>query len=87
MVISSLAAAASTTGLHRAGSGRPSVAHEGNMTPGEALQVLQVTERRPRWLLAQVHPDKHPERQSEATQATARVTQAMDVRTRHETEV
>ena len=52
------------------------------MVSGEALQVLQVTERRPRWLLAQVHPDKHPERQSEATQATARVNQAMDVRSR-----
>ena len=63
------------------------VAHDGQMTPDEALLILEVTDRRPRWLLSQVHPDKHPGRQEEATQATARVNQAMDVRTRHVTEV
>ena len=58
------------------------------MTPSEALQVIQVTEGRPKWLLAQVHPDKHPEREGEATQATARVNHAMVVcGWRHVTEV
>ena len=41
------------------------------------------TERRPKWLLSQVHPDKHPDFSAEATAATARVNQAMDVRSRH----
>ena len=57
------------------------------MTEAEALSVLNVTERRPRWLLSQVHPDKHPECTVEATAATARVNEAMDVRSRHVTEV
>jgi hypothetical protein len=35
----------------------------------------------------QVHPDKHPEFSAETTAATARVNQAMDVRSRHVTEV
>ena len=52
-------------------------ADQGNMELGEALCVLGVTEKRPKWLLAQVHPDKHPEREGEATQATARVNHAM----------
>ena len=50
--------------------------------------MIQVTEGRPKWLLAQVHPDKHPEREGEATQATARVNHAMVVcGWRHVTEV
>ena len=64
------------------------VKHKGNMELGEALCVLGVTEKRPKWLLAQVHPDKHPEREGEATQATARVNHAMVVcGWRHVTEV
>ena len=63
------------------------IAHNGQMTPDEALLILEVTDKRPKWLLSQVHPDRHPGRQEEATQATARVNQAMDVRTRHVTEV
>ena len=46
-----------------------------------------VTERRPKWLLSQVHPDRHPDCRDEATAAAARVNQAMDVRSRHVTEV
>ena len=57
------------------------------MTQSEALQILNVTERRPKWLLYQVHPDKHPNREAEAIAATMRVNQAMDVRSRHVTEV
>ena len=57
------------------------------MSEGEALAVLNATKRRPKWLLSQVHRDKHPEFRAEATAATARVNQAMDVRSRHVTEV
>ena len=57
------------------------------MNEDEALAVLNVTERRPKWLLYQVHPDKHQDFIAEATAATARVNQAMDVRFRHVTEV
>ena len=46
-----------------------------------------MTERRPKWLLLQVHPDKHPRFQEEAKAAATRVNQAMDVRSRHVTEV
>ena len=38
-----------------------------------------VTERRPKWLLSQVHPDRHPDCRDEATAAAAHVNQAMDV--------
>ena len=55
------------------------------MSEVEALAILNVTERRPKWLLSQVHPDKHPDFSAEATAATARVNQAMDVRFRHVT--
>ena len=58
------------------------VAAEGSMTAAEALCILQLTERRAKWLLTQVHPDRHPARCEEATAATARVNQAMDVRSR-----
>jgi hypothetical protein len=51
------------------------------------LAILNVTERRPKWLLSQVHPDRHPEFLEEAIAAAARVNQAMDVRSRHVTEV
>ena len=62
------------------------------MSEGEALAVLNATKRRLKWLLSQVHPDKHPNFEAEATMATARVrrqmlNQAMDVRSRHVTEV
>ena len=57
------------------------------MSEVEALAILNVTERRPKWLLSQVHPDKHPDFSAEVTAATARVNQAMDVRSRHVTEV
>ena len=59
------------------------VRHEGDMSPAEALQILCVTERKPKWL----HPDRHPDCRDEATAAAARVNQAMDVRSRHVTEV
>ena len=53
------------------------VANEGQMSEAEALaNILNVTERRPKWLLSQVHLDKHPEFRAEATAATARVNQA-----------
>ena len=54
------------------------IANEGQMSEVEALAILNVTERRPKWLLSQVHPDKHPDFSAEATAATARVNQAMD---------
>ena len=57
------------------------------MSEAEALAILNVTEKRPNWLRLQVHPDKHPDFREEATAATARVNQAMDVRCRHVTEV
>ena len=57
------------------------------MSEAEALAILNVTERRPKWLLSQVHPDRHPEFLEEAIAAAARVNQAMDVRSRHVTEV
>ena len=62
------------------------IANEGHMSEAEVLAVLNVTQRRPKWLLSHVHPDKHPDFEAEArcTMATARVNQAMDVRsTRH----
>ena len=64
-----------------------SIAEEGQMSEAEALAVLNVTERRPKWLLSQVHPDKHPNFEAEATMATARVNptiRAMDVRSRQQ---
>ena len=55
---------------------------EGQMSHQEALQILLLTDHRAKWLLSQVHPDRHPNRRAEATKATARVNQAMDIRTR-----
>ena len=63
------------------------IANEGQMSEAEALAILNVTERRPKWLLSQVHPDRHPDFLEEAIAAAARVNQAMDVRSRHMTEV
>ena len=63
------------------------VAFEGSMAVEEALQILNVTHRRPKWLLSQVHPDKHPHRKAEAEAAAKCVNQAMDVRSRHVTHV
>ena len=63
------------------------IANEGQMSEAEALAILNVTEKRPNWLRLQVHPDKHPDFREEATAATARVNQAMDVRSRHVTDV
>ena len=57
------------------------------MTNAEALAVLDVTDKRPKWLLMQVHPDRNPDHITEATAASARVNEAMDVRSRHVTEV
>ena len=56
------------------------IRHDGAMTVEEAARLLLLTDKRPKWLLAQVHPDKHPGRQSEAVIAAARVNQAIDVR-------
>ena len=53
---------------------------EGRMTADEALAILNVTDKRPVWLLAQVHPDKHQTRQDDAVAATARVNLARQVR-------
>jgi hypothetical protein len=36
------------------------IANEGQMSEAEALAVLNVTQRRPKWLFSQVHPDKLP---------------------------
>lgn len=55
------------------------LAHEGSMTEEEALQILSVTHRMPRWLLSQVHPDKHLDRKAEAEAAAKRVTEARRV--------
>ena len=63
------------------------IRHEGDMSEAEALEILNVTDRRPKWLLSQVHPDRHPKWRDEASAAAARVNQAMDVRSRHVTEV
>ena len=60
---------------------------EGQMTEAEALAVLNVTGKRPKWLLVHVHPDRNPDHKAEATAASARVNEAMDVRSRHVTEV
>ena len=57
------------------------------MSQAEALEILNLTHKRAKWLLSQVHPDRHPDCLDEATAATARVNQAMDVRMRHVTEV
>ena len=62
------------------------IGNEGQMSETEALVILNVTEKRPNWLRLQVHPDKHPDFREEATAATARVNQAMDVRCRHVTD-
>ena len=48
---------------------------------------MNVTDKRPKWLLSQVHPDRHPMWHDEATAAAALVNQAMDVRLRQVTEV
>ena len=48
---------------------------------------MNVTDKRPKWLLSQVHPDGHPDRRPEAEAAAKRVNEAMDVRSRHVTEV
>ena len=66
--------------------GQPDTDGSEQMSEAEALAVLNVTQRRPKWLLSQVHPDKHPGFEAEATMATARVNQAMDVRSRNVTE-
>ena len=60
------------------------VRHDGAMTAAEAARLLKLSgERKPKWLLAQVHPDKQPpHRRLEAAAAAARVTQAIDVRRR-----
>jgi len=55
---------------------------DGQMSEDEALRILHVTDKRSKWLLSQVHPDRNPERRADATLATARVNQAMDVRSR-----
>ena len=57
------------------------------MTNAEALAVLDVTDKRPKWLLMQVHPDRNPIHIAEATAASKRVNEAMDVRSRYVTEV
>jgi hypothetical protein len=60
------------------------------MSEVEALAcILNVTERRPKWLISQVHPDKPPwvPGDQKAMAAAARVNQAMDVRSRHVNEV
>ena len=62
------------------------ISNEGQMSEAEALAILNVTEKRPNWLRLQVLPDKHPDFREEATAATARVNQAMDVRCRHVTD-
>ena len=43
------------------------IENEGQMSEVEALAILNVTVRRPKWLLSQVHPDKHPDFEAEAT--------------------
>ena len=64
------------------------IANEEQMSEAEALAcILNVTERRPKWLISQVHPDKQPGFLEEAIAAAARVNQAMDVRSRHVNEV
>jgi len=55
---------------------------DGQMSEDEALRILHVTDKKAKWLLSQVHPDRNPERRADATLATARVNQAMDVRSR-----
>lgn len=57
------------------------VRQDGNMSDEEAAAILRVTDRKPKWLLAQVHPDKHPaHRHEHAAAAATRVNQAIDVR-------
>lgn len=57
------------------------IRHDGAMTTAEASRLLQICgEKKPKWLLAQVHPDKQPQhKRLEAAAAAARVNQAMDV--------
>ena len=50
------------------------------MTLAEALAILDVTHKLPVWLLAQVHPDRHPEHSQEAQKAFQRVALARVVR-------
>ena len=46
--------------------------------PDPLMPLSRCTHR----LMPQVHPDRNPERRADATLATARVNQAMDVRSR-----
>ena len=61
------------TGLSE--SRRAHLENEGRITPDEALAVLNVTHKRPVWLLSQLHPDKksNRERRDEAARAFGRV--------------
>ena len=52
----------------------------------EALAILNVTHKSPKWLLLQVHPDKHLDDQAAAKAAVSRVNQARDVRCKHVTD-
>ena len=70
---------------------------EGQMTRDEALAVLNVTVRRPKWLLLQAHPDRHPTSKPRVdarrrwpllrAAAMKRVNQAREIMCRHVTEV
>ena len=62
------------------------IEREGDMSEAEALAILNVTHKSPKWLILQVHPDRHPDHQAEAKAATSRVNQARDVRCRHVTD-
>jgi hypothetical protein len=37
------------------------IANEGQMTQTEALAIFDVTVKRSKWLLSQVHPDRYPD--------------------------
>ena len=63
------------------------IINDGQLTEEEALAVLNVSDMRPKRLLFAVHPQRNMERVAEAEAATRRVNQAMDVRSRHVTEV
>ena len=62
------------------------IEREGDMSEEEALAILNVTNKSPKWLLLQLRPDKHPHHQAQAQAATSRVNQARDVRSRHVTD-
>ena len=62
------------------------IEREGDMTEAEALAILNVTHKSPKWLLLQLRPDKHPHHKAEAQAAVSRVNQARDVRCRHVTD-